>query len=196
MKSLKTILLCLNILIVYTGYAQRHIKGQTAVSIMVGAVDNLPTFSASGPPRGGYMGGVDYVWYRKNERYWKTSFTYARKYYEAQTRIKPLIEHYWLSVDYVPRGLYTTRRWLYIAPTAGIYVGYESVNRNQFNIAEGVIHNKSTAAIGPQLGLETEVHVGPSLAMVGGLIERYVPFSEVSQFRTTGYIGIRYCFFR
>lgn len=196
MKSLQILLLLVSTLVGRQGYAQRHIKGQTAVSFTAGVVDNFPKFSSPHAPGSGYMGALDYVWYRKNERYWKASVSYMRKYYDAQTLAKPLVEQYWLSMDYVPRGFFTTHRWLYIAPTAGLYVGYESVNRNQSNLAEGVIQNKSTASIGPQLGLEAEVYVGPSLAIVGGITERYIPFSEVSKFRTTGYIGIRYCFFR
>ena len=196
MKLLKITLLLAGILLVREGYAQRHIKGQTAVSFVVGAVDNLPRLAAPHAPGSGYMGAVDYVWYRKNERYWKASFTYMRKYYESPSVAKPLLEQYWLAMDYVPRGFYTTQRWLYIAPTAGLYVGYETVNRNQANLAEGVILNKSTASIGPQLGVEAEGYVGPSLAIVGGITERYIPFSDVSKFRTTGYVGIRYCFFR
>lgn len=189
-------LLCAGLLISPAGYAQRHIKGQTAVGFAVGVVDNVPRISAPHSPGSSYMGSVDYAWYRKNERYWKGSFSYMRKYYAATGAVKPLVEQYWLSMDYVPRGYYTTRRWLYIAPTLGAYVGYESVNRNQLNLAEGVIHNRSSASIGPQLGMEAEVYVGPSVALVGGITERYIPFSEVSKFRTTGYIGIRYCFFR
>jgi hypothetical protein len=195
MKTIK-MLLVISTLFVGEGYAQRHIKGQTAVSFVAGVVDNFPQFASPHAPGSGYMGTVDHVWYRKNERYWKASCTYMRKYYEAQNLPKPLVEQYWLSLDYVPRGLYTTRRWLYVAPTAGLYIGYESVNHNQANLAEGVIQNKSTGAIGPQLGLEAEAYVGPSLALLVGITERYIPFSEVSKFRTTGYMGIRYCFFR
>lgn len=196
MKLPKIILLLMSLLIVRTSYAQRHIKGQTAISFVAGVVDNIPNLSSPHAPGSGYMGAVDYVWYRKNERYWKASFTYIRKYYEAQSGTKPLVEQYWLSLDYVPRVFYTTHRWLYAAPTAGLYLGYEAVNRNQSNLAEGVIQNKSTGSIGPQLGLEAEAYVGPSLAIVGGITERYVPYSDVSPFRTIGYIGIRYCFLR
>lgn len=196
MKLLKITLLLVSLLLVRGGYAQRHIKGQTALIVVVGAVDNLPKLSAPAAPGSGYMGAIDYVWYRKNERYWKASFTYMRKYYESQSLPKPLVEQYWIAMDYVPRGFYTTRRWLYVAPTAGLYMGYESVNRNQSTLAEGIIQNQSTASIGPQLGIEAEAYVGPSLAIVGGITERYIPFSDVSKFRTTGYVGIRYCFFR
>lgn len=196
MKTIQLVLFFVSLLVVRQASAQRHIKGQTAISCVVGIVDNLPKIASPQAPGSGYMGAVDYVWYRKNERYWKASFTYMRKYYEAQTRPQPLVEHYWLALEYVPRGFYTTNRWLYVAPTVGLYVGYESVNRNQANIAEGIIQNKSTGAIGPQLGLEAEAYVGPALALVGGVTERYIPFSEVSMFRTTGYLGIRYCFFQ
>ena len=189
-------LICAGLLLGPAGYAQRHIKGQTAVGLAIGVVDNLPKFGAPRRPGSSFTGGIDYVWYRKNERYWKGSFSYVRKYYAAQGPVKPLIEQYWLSMDYVPRCFYTTRRWLYVAPTAGLYVGYEFVNRNRANLAEGVIQNKSTGSIGPQLGLEAEAYVGPSVAIVGGITERYIPFSEVSKFRTIGYVGIRYCFFR
>ncbi|WP_338877293.1 conjugal transfer protein TraO (plasmid) [Spirosoma sp. SC4-14] len=183
-------------LLVHSGYAQRHIKGQNAVSFTAGVVDNFPKFSTPHAPGRGYAGSIDYIWYRKNERYWKTSFNYIRKYYDALTAKKPVVEQYWLAIDYVPRGIYTTRRWLYVAPTAGLYVGYEAVNRNQLDLPEGIIQNQSTASIGPQAGLEGEAYVSPSLALIVGITERFIPFSEVSQFRTTGYIGIRFCFFR
>ena len=192
----KLIVLAAGILFLRTAYAQRHINGQTGVSLNVGVVDNLPKLSAPQAPGSGYMGSVDYVWYKKNERYWKASFSYVRKYYEAQSTVKPLVEHYWLAMDYVPSLFRATRRSVYVAPTLGLYVGYESVNRNQANVPEGIIQNKSTAAIGPQIGLETEVYTGPSVAVIGGITERYIPFSEVSKFRTIGYIGVRYCFFR
>lgn len=194
--TLSLALLCAGLLIGQAGFAQRHIKGQTAAGFVVGVIDNLPRFSALRSPGSGYMAGIDYVWYRKNERYWKGSFSYVRKYYAAQGPVKPLVEQYWLAMEYVPRSFYTTRRRLYVAPTAGLYVGYEFVNRNRSNLAEGVIQNKSTGSIGPQFGLEAEAYVGSSVAIVGGITERYIPFSEVSKFRTTGYIGIRYCFFR
>lgn len=196
MKTLNITLLLVIFLGFSPTYAQRHIMGQTAVSFMAGAVDNLPHFSAPHAPGSGYMGALDYVWYRKNECYWKASLGYMRKYYAAQSVARPLVEQYWLSMDYVPRGFFTTRRWLYVAPVVGLYAGYESVNRNQSNLAEGVIQNKSTALLGPQLGLEAEVYTGTSLAVIAGITERYLPFSEVAKFRTTGYIGIRYCFFR
>lgn len=194
--TLTLALLCAGLLTGQTGYAQRHIKGQTAVGFAVGVIDNLPRFSALRGPGSGYTAGIDHVWYRRNERYWKGSFSCARKYYAAQGPVRPLIEQYWVSMDYVPRGYYTTRRWLYIAPTIGAYAGYESVNRNRPNLAEGIIQDKSTASIGPQFGLEAEVYVSPSVAVVSGITERYIPFSEIAKFRTTGHIGIRYCFFR
>lgn len=195
-NALLTGLLGAGILIGQAGYAQRHIKGQTAVGFGVGVVDNLPRLSALRSPGSGYTAEIDYVWYRKNERYWKGWFSYARKYYAGSALATPLVEQYWLAIDYVPRGYYTTRRWLYIAPTIGAYAGYESVNRNRSNLAEGIILDKSTASVGPQFGLETEVYIGPSVALVGGICERYVPFSAVAKFRTTGYVGIRYCFFK
>lgn len=196
MRTLTITWLLLGALLTGQSYAQRHIDGQSAISFAVGLVDNLPRIATPHAPGTGYMGSVDYVWYKKNERYWKASFSYVRKYYQAQTLVKPLLEQYWLAVDYVPSLFHTTRRSVYVAPTLGLYLGYESVNRNQANLPEGVIQNKSTAAIGPQLGLEAEFYTGPSLALIGGITERYIPFSEVSQFRTTGYIGIRYCFFK
>ncbi|CCH57604.1 hypothetical protein BN8_p06798 (plasmid) [Fibrisoma limi BUZ 3] len=157
-------------------------------------MDNLPKFS--GQQGNGYMGSVDYVWYRQNERYWKASFSYLRKNFTSQSSPRPRVEQYCLAIDYVPRGIYTTRRWLYLAPTAGLYVGYESINRNQSNLSEGIIQNKSTALVGPQLGLEAEAYVGPSVAILAGVTERFVPFSDLAKFRTIGYVGIRYCFFQ
>ena len=192
---MKSILITFLIALMLTApsYGQRHIKGQSALGLTVGAVDNLPEFSALRSAGSGYMASLDYVWYQSNERYWKASASYVRKYYPAQDNTKPMVEQYGLSLDYVPRGIYTTRRWLYVAPTIGAYVGYELVNRNQPGLAEGIIQNKSTATIGPQLGVEAEVYLKPALMLIGGITERVVPFSEVAQFRTIGYVGIRYC---
>ncbi len=192
MKSLASTFLLLGLLAT-PGLAQRHIKGQSALGVSVGAVDGLPRLTALRAPGSAYMGSLDYVWYRANERYWKASASYVRKYYSVQDMVKPMVEQFWLSVDYVPRGLYTARRWLYVAPTIGAYVGYELVNRNQSELAEGIIQNKSTASIGPQLGIEAEVYLNSSLILVIGGNERFIPFSEVAQFRTTGYVGVRYC---
>ncbi|MBC8153072.1 MAG: conjugal transfer protein TraO [Bacteroidetes bacterium] len=193
-------LLGAGLLIAQVSNAQRHIQGQRALSLLVGAVDNWPRLGDLAAPGSGYMVGTDYVRYAKNERYWKASFSYVRKYYAGQqagavTPVKPVVEQYWLSLDYVPRGIVAARRWLYVSPTLGVYAGYESVNRNKRNLADGLIMDKSTASIGPQVGLESEVYLGPSMALVGGVTARYIPFSEVATFRTTGYVGIRYCFF-
>lgn len=183
-------------LVSHSMLAQRHIPGQAALGVNAGIVDNVPSLSSLKTPGNGFGLSIDYVWYQRNERYWKASTSYMRKYYAADQPAHPTVEQYFLSIDYVPRGVYTTRRWLYIAPTLGAFTGYENVNRNNKSLPEGIIQNNSTFTIGPQLGLESEVYIAPTTCLTAGITERYVPFSDVSNFRTIGYIGIRFSFFR
>lgn len=187
--SLSLILLCLTQV-----FSQRHIKGQLALTPYVGVVDKFPAKPFTGDGQG-YVGGIDLVRYTKTENYWKVGIQYDRKYYQFfDDRL--MTERYLVAFDWAPVSFHNLRRDYYIMPLIGANVGVETVNRNNLELAQGTILNRSTGTMGLQAGLESEVYLLERTALFLAVSERWLPYSDVGTFRTYGTIGVRFSFFK
>jgi len=174
--------------------AQRHIKGQLALTPVVGILDRVPT--SLGKANGqGLAAGLDLTRYTHKETYWKVSYLYDQKYYANFGRFLTSSRHQ-LSFDWAPLTLHDHRRHVYIAPIIGASVGYELVNNNEETLPEGTIRNAPSVTGGIQAGIEGEYYVAERIALVATFQTRYLPPSDVSVFRSYGLIGIRFSFFR
>lgn len=173
--------------------AQRHIKGQLALTPMVGFMDRMPTSLGKAPGQG-VAAGLDLTRYTIRETYWKVSYLYDVKYYANFGRYLTSSRHQ-IGFDWAPLTLRDHRRHFYVAPLIGASVGYELVNKNDVDLAEGVILNRPGGLAGIQVGIEGEYFIGEQLALVGSFQQRYLPFSDVSVFRSYGMVGLRFSFF-
>nr|WP_281257950.1 conjugal transfer protein TraO [Spirosoma oryzae] len=75
-------------------------------------------------------------------------------------------------------------------------VGLERINQNQPELAEGTILTQPAALASMQLGLEGELFLTERTALFVGLHERWLPSSNLTQFRTYGLVGMRFSFFK
>ena len=178
----------------HQAFSQRHIKGQLALTPYVGIVDKFPGKPLNGDGQG-YVGGIDLVRYTKTETYWKVAYQYDRKFYQFfDDRL--MTERHLLSFDWAPVTFHDLRRNYYIMPLIGANVGVETVNRNNLELAQGTILNRSTGTMGLQTGLESEVYFLERTALFLSVSERWLPYSDVGNFRTYGTIGVRFSFFK
>lgn len=173
--------------------AQRHIKGQLAITPLIGIMDRLPTTLKRADGQGLAV-GLDFTRYTLKETYWKVSYLYDQKFYADFGRFLTTSRHQ-LSFDWAPLTLHDHRRHFYIAPLIGASVGYELVNKNEVYLPEGTILNNPSVVAGIQAGIEGEYYVAEKLAVVASFQERYLPISNVSVFRSYGLVGLRFSFF-
>lgn len=176
-------------------HAQRHIKGQLALTPYVGIVDNFPSFKSFKADQQGYNFGLDLVRYTRNENYWKIAYQYDVKYYAGLGTILSTDRHS-VSFDYALTTLHDHRRTFYIAPLVGGIIGFERVNGNNLDLADGRILNQPSGLLGLQTGLEAEIYFSERTALTLAIQERYLPYSNLSQFRTYGNLGLRFSFFK
>ncbi|PRY27824.1 hypothetical protein CLV58_13142 [Spirosoma oryzae] len=59
--------------------AQRHIKGQLALTPYAGVVDQWPSLTHLKGDQRGYVAGLDLCRYTETETYWKVSYQYDIK---------------------------------------------------------------------------------------------------------------------
>jgi len=186
--------LVLALLAAVPSWAQRHIKGQLALTPVVGIMDRLPTSLGKADGQG-LAAGLDLTRYTIKETYWKVSYLYDVKYYANFGRYLTTSRHQ-LAFDWAPLTLHDQRRRFYIAPLIGASIGYELVNKNEVFLAEGTILNSPSVSAGIQAGIEGELYLAEQLALTASFQQRYLPVSEVSVFRSYGLIGLRFSFFR
>lgn len=175
--------------------AQRHIKGQFALTPYTGVMDNLHQFNQPfRSARQGYVFGLDLTRYTTGERYWKVGYQYDVKYYQSLGTILSTDRHS-ISFDYALTTFHDHRRRFYIAPLIGAHAGFERVNRNRLELEQGRILNQPTGLIGLQAAVEGEYFLWEHISLIGAVQQRYLPYSQVTRFRTQGTVGIRYSFF-
>lgn len=196
MTPMKTIYLLPVLLlgVVFQSYAQRHLKGQMALTPYVGLVDNVPVpgnLKANGQ---GYLLGLDLVGYNSRETYWKLAYQFDVKYYDGLDS-KLTTSRHTVGFDYAVGALRNRRRSLYLLPLVGGFLGLERINGNQTELPAGRILNRPVGLFGVQAGLEGEWFIGEQTALVLAMQQRYLPYSTVAQFHTYGSMGIRFSFF-
>ena len=99
-------------------------------------------------------------------------------------------------MQYAFGTLHDHRRRFYLAPMGGVVAGYERVNQNQFDLPAGRILSQSSGVAGLTAGLEGEFFLTERVALVLAVDEKLLFYSNVSRFRTSGTLGLRFSFFK
>ena len=184
-------------------YGQRHLKGEHALSLQVGILDQIPSLKNWWADNQGYLTRLDFTRYTAREHYWSLGLQFDRKYYRPAGLSpagvdlpRPLIsERYTVHFSYSPASLHNYRRSYYISPVIGGLAGLELINRDQRAIPEGYLTAGSRATLGALVGLEAEVFVVNQLSLVGSLSERFYVLTDLNKLHSQGSIGLRYTIF-
>jgi hypothetical protein len=186
-----------------TTYAQRHLKGQHALGLSVGLVDQIPSMKAFRADNQGYLIRADFTRYTVSEHYWMISLQADRKFYHPPV-VGPVVvgmsdpllsDRYTVSFSYNPVSLHNYRRSFYISPLIGALGGLEIINNDNQQVEQGLLTARSQGTLGILTGLEAEVFLTEQLSLVGNVSERFYLLTDLSKLHSQGSVGLRYSLF-